>query len=499
MKTLHRNLLTVVGIWGVISSTGCKKQLDINYTPNSPRIEVATPALVLPGAMAGTAASVGGDYAAIGAIWSEYAAQNLSSSQYRTTDAYAIGTTDYNRAYNNMFVKGIKNYQYVLDSSASQQKWALFLIATVMKAYSMQILVDLYDKVPYSEALQGRENIYPKADEGYAIYKDLIAKIDAALAKPYTDISVTDAPADLVFGGDMDKWKRFANTLKLKMYLRMVNKFPAEAQAGVTALLTAPLLNVDAKISGFTDGPGQDNPLYEQNIRQLNTPENLKASYTLTSYLNANVDPRRFYIYVFSGTGAAQPNPVGEHQGDYTGTVPSALYPTGPWRLNQRPTDPVVLISAAETQFMIAEALERYKAGVGAKAAYDAGVTASFAAMGVSGVATFIGAGGVYEYPVAGTLDQKFNMLFTQKWISNAYGVHFIESFFDHNRTGYPKNSPVYSDQAGYIPGQWVISRNSVLTAGKMPKRLVFPDSERSTNPNAPGIVSVDVPVWWAL
>jgi hypothetical protein len=92
-------------------------------------------------------------------------------------------------------------------------------------------------------------------------------------------------------------------------------------------------------------------------------------------------------------------------------------------------------------------------------------------------------------------LDQKFTAIFTQKWISNAYGVHFIESFFDHNRTGYPKNSAVYSDQPGYIPGQWVISRNSGLNAGKMPKRLAFPDSERSTNPNAPAIVGLDVPV----
>jgi hypothetical protein len=159
----------------------------------------------------------------------------------------------------------------------------------------------------------------------------------------------------------------------------------------------------------------------------------------------------------------------------------------------------VVFISAAETQFLIAEALERYSGGAGAKAAYDAGVAASFTAMGIAGAATFTGAGGAYEYPAAGTLDQKLNAILTQKWISNAYGVHFLESFFDHNRTGYPKNSPVYSDQPGYVPGQWVISRNSSLPAGKYPKRVPFPDSERSTNPNAPALVDVDVPVWWSL
>ena len=492
MKTLYRNIFMIVGISGLMMITGCKKQLDINVNPNTPSPDLATPSLLLPGAMMGTAASVGGDYAIIGSLWAEYAGQNNSSNQYRTTDGYAIGTTDFNRAYNNMYVKGLKNYQFIIDKSAAENNWALFLMATVMKAYSMQVLVDLYDKVPYTEALQGADNIYPHADDGYTIYKDLIAKIDAALAKPYTVINPTDQPADLIFGGDMDKWLGFANTLKLKMYLRLVNKYPAEAQAGVTPLLTASLLNVDAKIASFTDGPGQDNPLYEQNIRQLNTKDNLKASVTLVSYLNANTDPRRFYLYEL---GSLTSNPEGIHQGDYTAAT--TAYPAL-WRLNQRPTDPVVFISAAETQFMIAEALERYKAGVGAKAAYDAGVAASFSAMGVSGAATFTGIGGAYAYP-ATSMDDKFIALFTQKWISNAYGVHFLESFLDHNRTGYPKNSAVYSDQAGYIPGQWVISRNSSLNAGKMPKRLVFPDSERSTNPNAPAIVGIDVPVWWAL
>jgi hypothetical protein len=363
MKTLYRNVFMVVGIAGLILSTGCKKQLDINVSPNVPNPDLATPALVFPGAVIGTSASVGGDYAIIGSIWSEYAAQNLSSSQYRNTDAYTIGTTDYNRAYNNMFAKGLKNYEFILQKSAEQNNWSFFLMATVMKAYTMQVLVDLYDKVPYTEALQGTENLTPHADEGYAIYKDLIAKINAALAKPYTNFNTDEASADLIFGGDMDKWLRFANTLKLKMYLRMINKYPAEAQAGVTPLLTAPLLTTDAKVSSFTDGPGQDNPLYEQNIRQLNTPENLKASVTLVSYLNANADPRRYYIY---SSGTSTGTVVGMHQGDYTAAT--TAYPTL-WRLKQRPTDPVVFISAAETQFMIAEALERYSGGVGAKAA----------------------------------------------------------------------------------------------------------------------------------
>ena len=84
-----------------------------------------------------------------------------------------------------------------------------------------------------------------------------------------------------------------------------------------------------------------------------------------------------------------------------------------------------------------------------------------------------------------------------QKWASFPYGVHFIEGWFEKNRTGYPKTSPVYSTDPSYVPGEFVVSKNSILPPGELPKRLVFPDVERSTNPNTPTEVPITTPVWW--
>ena len=84
----------------------------------------------------------------------------------------------------------------------------------------------LYDKIPYSEALKGVGNLTPKFDDGYTIYKSLLAGIDTALGKDFSARTAIDLRAtnegnvDLVFGGDIEKWKQFANTLELKLYLQ---------------------------------------------------------------------------------------------------------------------------------------------------------------------------------------------------------------------------------------------------------------------------------------
>jgi hypothetical protein len=287
----------------------------------------------------------------------------------------------------------------------------------------------------------------------------------------------------------LDEWTHFANSMKMKLYLRMVNKKPAEAQAGIEKLYAegAQFLTRDAALTGFTDIKDKDNPMYEYNIRSLNTPDNIRASRTFASFLTSHNDPRVVYVF-----GTKTPTSI--HQGDYASTDPTYRNAT---RLVQRPTDPVVFMSLAESFFMQAEARERYFGGAGAKALYDQGVLASFEAMGEDG-SSFIAAGGVYAYP-SGTLEQKIEAISTQKWISCAYGVHYLEGFFEKQRTGFPRSSPVYSTDPSYVPGQFVVSKNSVLGPGQLPRRLVWPLQERQANPSTPTEVPISTAVWWAL
>jgi hypothetical protein len=498
MALIKKAIFLCVIISMLIGIQGCRKTFDINQDPNNPSLDIGTPKLVFPVAVMGVAAVEGGDLALLGGILGEYVTQAALSNQYKNIDRYDLKSTDMNDQYTTLYSYGLKNLQFVIDKSAEAEDWNFYLMGTVMKAYATTLLVDLYDNIPYTEALQGVKNLTPKFDDGYTIYKSLLADIETALSKDFSARTAVDLKAtgeggiDLVFGGDIGKWKQFANTLELKMYLRMTNAKPAEAQSGVESLKDREFLNVDAKVTGFIDAESESNPLYEQNIRQLNTPDNIRASNTYLLFLKANDDPR---IPHFFNPVAGTSTFAGLDQGDFSNSDPAARETS---IFLQTPEDPVVFLSAAESYFLQAEASVRYPAfGGDAKTLFDYGVKAAFSSVGESGD-LFIEPGGAYEYP-NGTIEENIEAIIVQKWASFPYGVHFIEGWFERNRTGFPKNSPVYSSDPAYVPGEFVISNNSVLGPGQYPKRMVYPDEERKTNPNTPAEVAITTPVWWGL
>jgi hypothetical protein len=489
MKKINISYKTILTLTALFMAVGCKKITDINVSPNNPSIDKATPQVLFPSGVQSTAGRVGGELAILGGIWSQYWTQSNASNQYKDIDSYNLQRQSLNGNYNSLFSGALSDYQLTIQQAQSAGPIQYYLMATVMKAYTYQVLVDLYDQVPYTEALQGQTILQPKFDDGYTIYTSLLGEIDAALAATTSadDLSADIANTDFVFNGNMENWRKFANTLKLKMYLRMVNAKPAEAKAGIDKLYAdnVAFLDIDAGVSSYVNTPDQGNPFYEYNIRRLNTPSNLRASKTFTSWLLANGDPR-----VVSYFGTANPTP--QNQGDFNATaIEQPTYANSTVAV-QSPTDPVWFISAAESYFMQAEALERYEGRSGATP-FQQGVEAAFAQYDLEAPTT-----GVYVYPSNGTFEQKLKAIIVQKWASLP-GSHALEAFFEQERTGYPEISPVYSTDPSYADeqaGKWVYPRGGV-TGGKFAKRLVYPDSERSRNPNTPPEVPITTPVWW--
>lgn len=497
MKSIIINSSVLLLFFSILTiGTGCKKQLDINRSPNYPTLEQGTTALVLPAAVLATTGKVGADLAIVGGIWSQYFTQAAQGSQYKSIDSYNMPKTDFyvNDVFGDLFTSGLKNYQFVIDNSRESEDWNTYLIATVMKAYTAGILVDLYDKIPYSEALAGTGNLNPKFDDGYDIYVSLLSSIDSALNKNFSAGTNTNPGLqDLVFGGDIGKWKLFANTLKLKFYLRMIKSHDDVAKAGIMAMManSTPFLTMDAAVTNFSDAPGQDNPFFEWNQRTIGTTANLKASGTFVTWLKQNNDPR-----IVSYFGKNDPDYV--NQGDYSGGDPT--YQTAATFV-QTPKDPVEFISAAESYFLQAEADVRYGSGTNAKSLYDKAVLTAFTDLGLDG-SSFVEPGGAYEWgneKEDGIILDPIQQIVRQKWVSFAYGCHQIEAFFEKNRTGFPLTSSVYSTDPAYVAGQFVIGKNSVLNLGELPKRFVYPYNETSRNSNAPQtVVPISTPVWWA-
>jgi hypothetical protein len=485
MKWKNLILLISIGVFSAMCS--CKKVLDINQNPNVPSTDQATTPLLFPAALVSSASAIGGELAIIGCLWSEYTTQDVSSSQYRNFDSYNVTSTDLNTDYNQLYTGALNDLELILQKTRAAQDWNYNLLATVIKVYTYATLVDLYDQVPYTEALQGSANLQPKFDKGQDIYTSLLSTLDSALNQNFNaPTNSQPGSEDYVFGGDMEKWKAFANTLKLKMYLRMVNANPDAAEAGIKALYdaNATFLTEDAAITQWTTTPNKQNPFYAQNIFALNTPSNLKASNTFILWLTKNNDPR---IVDYFGTTT----PVGVDQGNYLSTNP--VYKTATTFV-QHATDPVQFISGPESYFMQAEARERYYGGDQAQTLYNSGVMAAFSVYGYDATA-YVAPGGAYAYPSAGTLDDKIDAIITQKWASLP-GSHSLEAWFERNRTGFPKSSLVYSDAPGYVAGEFVVSATSVI-GDAFPKRIVFPDNERSRNANTPAQVPITTPVWW--
>lgn len=492
LSILPTALLTAV----ILFNSGCSKDwLDVNTDPNN--ASSASVELVFPAGVVSIASQTGDYYNLVGGFWSQYWSQSNAANQYKHIDQYQIQSGDFNSMWREMYAGAMSDLNYVIQTAEAEENWSFYMMATVSQAYAFSFMVDFFDEIPYSEAFQGNSdnpNFSPKFEAGHDIYVDLIARMDDAMSKTFNDLSAAEQASDFLFGGDMDQWVRFANTLKLKMYLRMAYSHPAEAEAGVKALYTAgaEFLSSDAGLDIFIDAENKDNPLYASNVRKLNVGTNLRMSATIFRYFEANADPRLQYHI----SGGTVPMP----QGGFN--IPSTeLDPPTVAVFAQRATDPVYFISEVESYLLQAEAIERGWGSGDAKALYDAAISAEFARKGLAGQeATLIGAGGVYEYPSGGTFDEKLEAIIMAKWAAFA-GSQCAEAFFETNRTGYPKVSPVPSWENGgynsaYVGGMLTYSLEGT-TSGVFPARLIYPQDEVNLNVNFPGQTKITDKVWW--
>ena len=483
MKRLFINIIAALTL--VLGGVSCDNQLDINRDPDSLSQSGVALSTEFPTAIAGIVGAQGAYGALVGGFWAQYWTQSNAANQYKSLDDYSIlGTSGIvGGLWRNMF-DALGDARNVKQNALEQENWNYYLAATTLEVYASQFMVDFYGTIPYTEA-NNPEILQPNFNSGEEVYDLLIEDLNDALSHDLT-ASSGNAPAgdDLIFGGNMDKWVAFANTLKLKIFLRQQNARPQVAESGINDLLNsgADFLDVDAAMTQFEDAPNKSNPLYESNERQLNTPTNLRASKTMFSYLEANNDPRLGEYYEAG-------NPL--NQGDFNSTAASSSIAV----VNLHPETAVYLISREESLFLQAEAQLKYGSDAIAKEKYNAGVIEAFSKYDIDG-APFVADGGEYAYPTTGDQQEKLAAIITQRWVAGFPGNGF-EAFFAINRTGVPQVSDVSQDDPNYVPGQLSYPVNGT-TGGEFPKRLPLPSDVQSRNANAPGDVAITVPVWWA-
>ncbi|HEY1196001.1 SusD/RagB family nutrient-binding outer membrane lipoprotein [Flavobacterium sp.] len=495
MKKIIINILILSTVF-----IGCSTDLDINQDPDLLTPDQTPLSTQLPAGIIGIVGAEGGIMSIIGGFWAQYYTQSASANQFRNIDSYNITTNDYNVAWTSMY-DGLSDIKTIQRKALAEGNWNYYLIATTLYVQASQVMTDFYGDIPYVEACNPKI-LTPKFNTGQEVYDLMIKDLDDALSKDLkTSKGIVPGKDDFIFLGNMTNWRKFANTLKLKIYIRQSEKNKAVSDNGIAALLKDPnvsFLDTDAAESNFIGSPNYENPLFEFNYK-LNVRTNIRMSRTLGQFLTDKADPRKDPFvywnsaspkaYVFQDQGNYDTNSsLGYAKGPTTSSIPAVIY--------EGAKKPVYLLSLEESLFLQAEALER--TGVSGKAKYDAAVIENFRKNGIgAGIANnFIT--GVYTYPTAGTFQQKLEAIIVQKWVAS-FPENGFEAFFEKNRTDYPKTSPVAQNVSTYIGGEFAFSASPdvVVAYGTFPKRIPYPLSERSYNANTPELLASTVKIWW--
>ena len=353
----------------------------------------------------------------------------------------------------------------------------------IMKVFMFQKLTDTYGEVPYFDAGKGYNgNVFaPKYDTQEVIYNDLLKELDEAgdaldATKPFV------GNADLYYQSNVTKWKKLANSLMLRVAMRLSKINPAKAKQYVEKAVSKGVFtsNDDSLVLKHDAGPVgvKTNPITSSWVRNdLNGGEaNTKFSKTFIDALKNNNDPRLRIYAKLEATG--NNNPASQQ-----GLANDAKeFPGGDKKKFSDPNTstvlrldaPTLIMSYAEVQFILAEAaVKGWSVGGNAQKFYEDGVKAAMEVLTIFGdkvpavtPAEYTAYITVNPFKAAGTEAQKIEQIITQKWIVLLFNG--FEAFSEYRRTGYPVLVPV-NDPTGE-------------TKGTIPRRLIYDQSELITN-----------------
>ncbi|MCY7422204.1 MAG: SusD/RagB family nutrient-binding outer membrane lipoprotein [Chitinophagaceae bacterium] len=269
----------------------------------------------------------------------------------------------------------------VLDGTgkpdAPRQKNQLAVV-DITEVYAWYYLVTTFGNVPYSEALN-IDKPFPKYDDQKAIFTDLLKRIDADIAA----IVITGESfgnADVIYGGDMEAWKKFAASLKLKMGMTLADSDPALSKTIVEAAVATGVFtsNADNAEFKYLSGPPNTNPVWVDLVQSGR--KDFVGTTTIIDGLKALNDPRLPYYFTLDGTGneytGGEPGASNNYT-TYSKPSGSSLVKGSIGRITSADF-PALLMDYSEVEFFLAEAKERgYNVPITAGEHYNKAITAS--------------------------------------------------------------------------------------------------------------------------
>lgn len=461
MKNIfHSFRYKILTVAMLLSVSACTEKFDeINTNPNAP--SVATADLFLPhGIQSAVDAYWGGSLGMdIGNLISQYWAR----IQYTDIDQYSISSDVYSGAWQTFHIEALPDYQRIYKLGVETQNPNYQAVALIMRSWVFSLLTDIYGDIPYTQSVQGLEGIVqPKYDTQKEVYAGIIKELKTANDLINATDKTKAISGDILFANDMTKWKKFANSLSLRLLNRMLSKTDAsmDVKTEINRILSDPakypvIGSVSENIQlNYIDATNNNNPI-NQNRKSR---DDHRVSATLVNKLAALKDAR---LAIYSDRPA--------DGGDYKG-VPNGLSNADANTLGLSKTSkvgayfvaataPGVIMSYAELLFIKAEmAYKGITAAGDAATNYTNAITASHSQYKLTVSPDYLAANAFK------TGTEGYKQIMEQKWIA-MYGQG-IEAWTEFRRTGYPELKPS------------VINVNG----GVIPTRLPYPGSEESLN-----------------
>ena len=470
----------------IVSLVGCTSGFeDLQKNPNLP--ESINPGLLLPSVIYGAVNTNVTNGRVIGHEIMQYSALNNSFTQVQRF----IFTLNNSNSVWNGFYGQVTNLYTIRDMAIELEEPNYEAIALIMKSWVFSVLTDVFNEIPYTEAGRAVENsnFTPVYDTQKTIYEGIFSDLERANDLLDTS-SGLNYGGDILFNGNMLLWKKFANSLRLRLLMRASNKAD---------------YNAAAKIKEIVDNPS-NYPIFESNDEHATYkysgllpdvfPFSTEREFDFNGYVASEFmvntlkdlgDPRLsiYFEPTKLSVDAGSPEFVGLPSGiaagdafEFNGGRDGQSLINNSLFLNN-PTQEGIILTYAEVQFLLAEAAFRNIIDGDPQEYYEAGVSASMDYWGAEMDDAYLTTG-----PAA--WDGSEEKLFTQKYLALFWCG--MEAWFDYRRTGYPT----------IVPGPENVNDD------KVPVRLTYPTIEQSLNEeNYSAAVSriggdnINVKGWW--
>ncbi len=486
-RLLNKFTILLVGL--MVMAQGCEKDFtSINTDPTSAGADKFDPNSLLTSAQLRYTGSTDFAYETwrTNLIYFSVMMQHLSN-----VNGYWVGDKSRNnpgyeasyfeRAYDEQVKYIIDLIQFTEDKTDQYKN--LHNAAHIMRALIFHRLTDIYGDVPYSEAGLGfYASIFtPAYDTQESIYKDMLKELDAA-ANGF-DAGADQLSGDLIFNGDFAKWKKFANSLMLRLAMRLTKVDEATAKLYAEKAITGGVMtsNDDNALIHHDGSTDRLTPCRTSIVLNLSYEKpNMRLSETFVNWLKAKNDPRLF-VYGKNPDGTTNPaTTFGMPNGYDQANKPISGAPGYPANgldgyiapnlaVVGKMDGPTFLLTYAEVELLQAEAAQRgWNAGGTAADHYNKGVKAALTYLSQYDAAGAISDAAADAYVAANAYDANNGMqqIAEQYWAATFLNEY--EAFANWRRTGYPALT------ATTFPGD--------ITGSKIPRRLRYPVGEYSNN-----------------